>query len=76
MLEAVGVGAEPELIESGLVYEAPKSEAIELERDFWSAFVRVSLSRAKASEIQESEKGDRKIHGSMLAKFSDVAIWI
>lgn len=42
--------------------------------DFSRALVRVSVSRAKASEIQESAKAERKVQGSRLAKFSEDAI--
>ena len=46
----------------------------ELEMDFSRALVRVSVSRATASEIQESAKVGRNIQGSMVARFSDDAI--
>ena len=44
------------------------------EIDFWRALVRVSVSRANASDIQESAKVWRNTQGSTLAKLSDDAI--
>lgn len=46
-----------------------------LEKDFCRAFVSVSVSRANASEIQESAKVvGLRLQGSMPARFSDAAI--
>lgn len=47
---------------------AETAEWLLLDRDFCRALVRVSVSRAKASEIQESANVGRNVHGSKLAK--------
>lgn len=54
----------------------PPSAAALLDSDFCRALVRVSVSRAKASEIHESANAGRNVHGSMLAKLSEDAIQI
>eukprot|EP00262_Sarcandra_glabra_P010702 TRINITY_DN2607_c0_g1_i1.p2 TRINITY_DN2607_c0_g1~~TRINITY_DN2607_c0_g1_i1.p2 ORF type:complete len:105 (-),score=8.78 TRINITY_DN2607_c0_g1_i1:427-741(-) len=50
--------------------------SVSLERDFWRAFVRMSVSRAKFPEIQVSGKvEDRKVQGSRLEMLSEDAIF-
>jgi hypothetical protein len=70
----VGVVSDLTMLKKGEMESVARASASTPESDFWRALVRVSVSRAKASEIQESAKACRKLQGSILAKFSGDAI--